>query len=130
MADGIGYCAEQLTRYLPIKAIVAVTESGHSARVISKFRPSVPVIGATISESAARSLSLSFGVMPSVVGESSVDTEKVILSALEQAKDTGLLADGDLCVVVAGIPFGQRGTTNLVKVQRVGDGFLVNHDSE
>ncbi len=130
IADGIGYCAEQLTRYLPIKAIVAVTESGHSARVISKFRPSVPVIGATISESAARSLSLSFGVMPLVVGESSVDTEKVILSALAQAKDTGLLADGDLCVVVAGIPFGQRGTTNLVKVQRVGDGFLVNRDSQ
>lgn len=126
VADGIGFCAEQLTRYLPIKAIIAVTESGHSARIISKFRPTVPVIGATTNDIAARSLSLSFGVMPAVIGESSVDTEKVILSALDHAKSIGLVADGDLCVVVAGIPFGQRGTTNLVKVQRVGSGFLVN----
>ncbi len=128
IADGIGYCAEQLTRYLPVKAIIAVTESGHTARVISKFRPSVPVIGATTNAIAARSLSLSFGVMPAVVDESSVDTEKVILSALDYAKKIGLLDDGDLCVVVAGIPFGVRGTTNLVKVQRVGDAFLVNPD--
>lgn len=126
IADGIGYCAEQLTRYLPVKAIIAVTESGHSARVISKFRPSVPVIGATTNAVAARSLSLSFGVIPAVVNESSVDTENVILSALDHAKRIGLLGDGDLCVVVAGIPFGVRGTTNLVKVQRVGDGFLIN----
>lgn len=126
IADGIGYCAEQLTRYLPVKAIIAVTESGHTARVISKFRPSVPVIGATTNAIAARSLSLSFGVMPAVVDESSVDTEKVIMSALNYAKKIGLLSDGDLCVVVAGIPFGVRGTTNLVKVQRVGDAFLVN----
>ncbi len=126
IADGIGYCAEQLTRYLPVKAIIAVTESGHTARVISKFRPSVPVIGATTNAIAARSLSLNFGVMPAVVDESSVDTEKVIMSALNYAKRIGLLGDGDLCVVVAGIPFGVRGTTNLVKVQRVGDAFLVN----
>ena len=126
IADGIGYCAEQLTRYLPVKAIIAVTESGHTARVISKFRPSVPVIGATTNAIAARSLSLNFGVMPAVVDESSVDTEKVIMSALNYAKRIGLLDDGDLCVVVAGIPFGVRGTTNLVKVQRVGDAFLVN----
>lgn len=126
VADGIGFCAEQLTRYLPIKAIIAVTESGHSARAISKFRPSVPVIGATPNEVAARSLNLSFGVMPTVVGESGGDTEKVTLAALDHAKELGLVQDGDLCVVVAGIPFGRRGTTNLVKVQRVGDGFLVN----
>ncbi len=126
IADGIGYCAEQLTRYLPVKAIIAITESGHTARVISKFRPSVPVIGATTNSAAARSLSLSFGVMPAVVDESSADTEKVVLSALDHAKTIGLLSDGDLCVVVAGIPFGVRGTTNLVKVQRVGEAFLVN----
>ena len=128
VADGIGYCAERLTRYLPIKAIIAVTESGHSARVISKFRPSVPVIGATTNATAARSLSLSFGVLPAVVNESSADTEKVILSAFDYAKKIGLVKEGDLCVVVAGIPFGVKGTTNLVKVQRVGEGFLVNPD--
>ena len=64
--------------------------------------------------------------MPAVVNESSADTEKVVLSALDYAKTIGLLNDGDLCVVVAGIPFGVRGTTNLVKVQRVGEAFLVN----
>ncbi len=130
IADGIGYCAERLTRYLPIKAIIAVTESGHSARVISKFRPSVPVIGATTNAAAARSLSLSFGVLPAVVNESSVDTENVILSAFDYAKKIGLVKEGDLCVVVAGIPFGVKGTTNLVKVQRVGEGFLVNPDTD
>lgn len=128
VADGIGYCAEQLTRYLPIKAIVAVTESGHSARVISKFRPQVPVIGATINDVAARSLSLSFGVLPAVVGDSAVDTENVIQAALEYAKSSGLVEEGDLCVIVAGVPFGKSGTTNLVKVQRVGEGFLSNPD--
>lgn len=124
IADAIGFCAEQLTRYLPIRAIVAVTESGHSARAISKFRPTVPIIGATPNAVAARSLTVSFGVTPTVIGEAVGDTEAVARAAMDSAKELGIVAEGDLCVIVAGIPFGQSGTTNLVKVQRVGEGFL------
>ncbi len=127
VADSIGSAAQTVARSLPVTVIVAVTESGHSARVISRFRPNVAIVGATPNPRAARSLALSYGVVPAVIGRSP-STEVVVQDAIAAGVGLGLCDPGDLCVLVAGIPFGVRGTTNLVKVQAVGEGFLSNGD--
>ena len=123
VADSIGYCASVLSQTLPIKAIVATTKSGHSARVIAKFRPRVDVVGATPFPHVARSLSLSFGVSPALVSES-LDTDRVLSEGIDAATRIGMVNDGDLVVIVLGLPFGVGGTTNLLKVQLVGGGLL------
>ncbi|MGC9154830.1 MAG: pyruvate kinase [Ferrimicrobium sp.] len=122
-ADAIGSAAADLSRHLLLKVVIAVTESGHSARTISRYRPSVPILGATPDSFAARSLTLSYGVIPVVIPRSP-STEVMIQEAIENAIDLHLCVSGDLCALVAGIPFGVRGTTNLIKVQIVGEGFL------
>ncbi|MHB8191319.1 MAG: pyruvate kinase [Ferrimicrobium sp.] len=123
VADAIGYSAQSIARQLAVRLVVAVTESGHSGRVISRFRPTVPILGATPDPDAARSLTLNAGVIPVVV-KRSPSTEVMMQLALNAALDAGLVELGDLVVIVGGIPFGVRGTTNLIKIQAVGDGFL------
>jgi pyruvate kinase len=122
-ADAIGFAAADLSRNLALKVVIAVTESGHSARTISRYRPNVPIVGATPDEFAARSLTLSYGVVPAVIPRSP-STEVMIQEAIDTAVDLDLCETGDLCALAAGIPFGVRGTTNLVKIQVVGEGFL------
>ena len=124
VADSIAYCAAELTGSLPIKAIVASTKSGHSARVIAKFRPDVTIVGATPYISVARSLTLSFGVTPAIVSKS-LDTDKVLDESVRAAQSMGIIKEGDLVVLVLGLPFGVGGTTNLLKVHLVGGGYLM-----
>jgi pyruvate kinase len=122
-ADAIGFAAADLSRNLSLKVVVAVTESGHSARTISRYRPTVLIVGATPDAFAARSLTLSYGVIPVTIPRSP-STEVMIQEAIEAAIDLDLCENGDVCALVAGIPFGVRGTTNLIKIQIVGEGFL------
>ncbi|MBQ6020057.1 MAG: pyruvate kinase [Clostridia bacterium] len=99
-------------------AIVAVTKSGKTARMISKFRPSIPIIGATTSKKAERQLVLSWGVIP-VLCEEKKNTDDLFSHAVEISKNIGLLKEGDIAVITAGIPLGVSGTTNMLKVQIV-----------
>ncbi|MHB1521901.1 MAG: pyruvate kinase [Ferrimicrobium sp.] len=122
-ADAIGFAAADLSRNLSLKVVVAVTESGHSARTISRYRPSAMIVGATPDAFAARSLTLSYGVIPVIIPRSP-STEVMVQEAIEAAIDLELCETGDVCAFVAGIPFGVRGTTNLIKIQVVGEGFL------
>jgi pyruvate kinase len=126
-ADAVGSAVKTITESLPVSVIVAVTESGHSARVISKHRPEPIILGATPNERAARSLSLSFGVFPSVITRGN-STEDMLQDAISAAVANDLCELGDLCVLVAGIPFGVPGTTNLVKIQVVGERFFSHGD--
>lgn len=123
VADAIGEAATRMTRSVPVRAVVALTESGHSARVLARFRPAVAILGATPDPRAARSLTLSWGVIPHVVARTP-STELMVHEALAAAVERGLAEVGELVVIVAGIPFGVRGTTNLIKLQAVGDGFF------
>jgi pyruvate kinase len=127
VADAIGSAARSIADRLPIAAIVAVTESGHSARVLSRYRPPVPIVAVTPDPHAARSLALSFGVVPILVPRSP-STELMMQRAMDAGVREGLLQTGDLCLIAAGIPFGVRGTTNLLKIQSVGEGFLSTGD--
>lgn len=127
VADAVALSATQVAASLPIRAVIAVTESGHSARVVSKFRPSVPVVGAAGSIEAAGSLTLSFGVTPTVIS-SQPDLDASMREAIDRAIELDLVKEGELVLLVAGLPFGVSGTTNLMKVQKVGEDVLGRWD--
>lgn len=103
---------------LKARAIVAITKSGRAARMISKFRPSCKVIGATTDTKALRQLNLSWGVRP-VLLEEYTDTFELFFHALQTSKKMGQLNSGDIAVISCGIPLRHSGTTNMLKVQIV-----------
>ena len=99
-------------------AIVAVTESGTTARMISKFRPATAIVGATTNEKVYRQLVLSWGVIP-VLCEEKQNTDELFEHAVEVSVKAGILKSGDMTVITAGIPLGISGTTNMLKVHTV-----------
>ena len=104
-------------------AILTVTKGGRTARTLSKFRPTCPIIAATTSERAQRQLNLSWGVIP-IKSEEMSDSDSLFDHAVTRAMEEGLLKDGDLIVITAGLPLGVSGTTNMMKVHIVGDVLL------
>lgn len=111
--------AEQLRA----SAIVTATSSGHTARMVSKFRPSAPIIAITDDERIQRRLSLVWGVQCLVTGTFN-DTDTLFDESMLLAVEEGLLHFGDLVVISAGVPLGVKGTTNLLKVQTIGNVLL------
>ncbi|MBP7174886.1 MAG: pyruvate kinase [Thermoclostridium sp.] len=109
---------------LKASAIITVTKSGHTARMISRFRPDCPIIATTVSPKVQRQLSLSWGVLPYLVQEAT-STDEMFEMGVEKALESGLVKNGDLTVITAGIPVGVSGTTNILKVHLVGR-VLVN----
>ncbi len=105
---------------LSATAILAPTTSGHTARMISRFRPACPIIGLTTSEKVRRQMAISWGVHPLLYG--SVDsTDRLFSLCVDTARKEGLIQPGDRVVITAGVPLSARGTTNLIKVQTVGE---------
>ena len=105
---------------LGASAIMTVTKSGKTARMISKYRPLCPIISGTTEEKVRRQMNLSWGVVPIMVDEKK-NTDELFDHVVDVAKKKGLVHDGELCVITAGVPLGVSGTTNLLKVQLVGD---------
>lgn len=103
---------------LNAKAIISSTVTGHTARVVSKYRPKSPIIAVTTQERTMRQLSLSWGVTP-VYGQEATSTDELLETALQGGKNSGLVKGGDLVVITAGIPLGRSGSTNLVKVSTI-----------
>lgn len=108
---------------LGAKAIITVTKSGVTARQLSKFRPSYPIVGCTMEEHVHRQLNLSWGVCPLLIAEES-DTDALFDHAVEAAEKEGVVDPGDLVVITAGVPLGVSGTTNMMKVHVVGHVLL------
>lgn len=102
------------------KAIITVTKSGNTARMISKYRPSMPIIGCTPDDYGYRQLSLTWGVEPVMV-KSMTNSEELLEHAAEVSQNAGYIDNGDLVVITAGLPLGVSGTTNLLRVHIVGD---------
>ncbi len=100
-------------------AIVTVTKSGTTARMISKYRPSCPIIGCTPYENVWRQLNLSWGVMPLMVDMQN-NTDDLFEHAISNAEKKGYVKQGEITVITAGVPLGVSGTTNLIKVHVVG----------
>lgn len=120
VAESISFASYNIARDLCATAILTPTQSGLTARMISKYRPNSLVIAATPFPEVARKLALQWGVEPLVVPESS-DTDQLISLATTAALNQDLIRSGDIVVITAGIPAGKIGTTNLIKVQVVGE---------
>jgi len=101
-------------------AIITVTKSGHTARMLSSFRPEVPIIGCSPDPKTCRHMSMSWGVTPILI-EEKYSTDELVDHAVEMAQKHGLVEHGDLVVVTTGMPLGVSGTTNMLKVQIVGN---------
>lgn len=101
-------------------AIISVTQSGHTARMCSRFRPNTPIIACTTSYHIYRQLSLSWGVYP-IIMPLEQNTDELFEAAVNVAQKAGYVQPGDLAVITAGVPLGVPGTTNLLKVSVVGD---------
>jgi pyruvate kinase len=103
---------------LNAKAIITSTESGFTARMISKYRPKAPIIAVTQHEEVLAKICLLSGVIP-VMGDKVTTTDEMFESATRNAIKTGYIEKGDIIVLSAGVPIGQSGNTNLIKVQQV-----------
>lgn len=100
-------------------AIITVTKSGKTARMISKYRPACPIVGCSTYEYVCRQMSLSWGVLPLMIEEEE-STDVLFDHAVEAAEKAGYVKSGELAVITAGIPLGISGTTNIIKVHVVG----------
>ncbi|ALV20981.1 MULTISPECIES: pyruvate kinase [Carnobacterium] len=119
MTEAIGQSVGHTARNLDIHTIVAATESGHTARMISKYRPKANIVAVTFSERQMRGLALSWGVYPTVSKKPS-STDDMFNLATTIAQEGGFAKEGDLIIITAGVPVGERGTTNLMKIQLIG----------
>jgi len=117
-ADAIAAAAVQVAHVIGAQAIVAFTKSGSTALRVARERPDCPVLGLTTSLEAARRLAVVWGVHAAVTGEVHSMTEATA-SAVQIARLEGFAKKNDEIVVVAGVPFGQPGTTNALRVARV-----------
>mgnify|MGYP001625250838 FL=1 len=100
-------------------AIVAVSKSGRTVGMISKYRPSCPIIGCAMDERVCRQLNLSWGVIPLQLDEEKT-ADDLFDHAVGAAEHRGLVSRGELVVITAGLPLGMSGTTNMIKVRVAG----------
>ena len=120
VTDAISYATCTTAKSLNASGIVTSTSSGHTARMVSKFRPNTPIIAATPNEKTSRQLSLSWGVY-TVNCQQAGNTDDLIDNSIEASKNEGFIHDGELVVITAGVPTGVSGTTNLIKVHVVSE---------
>lgn len=120
VTNSISYSTCTSAHDLDAAAIITVTKSGRTARMISKYRPMSPVIGCTTSEHTYRHLALVWGVQP-VMMEQKTTQEDIFEAAKKVAEKTGTVRSGDLVVLTGGFPLGISGTTNMMKVDVVGN---------
>ncbi|MFC1871832.1 pyruvate kinase alpha/beta domain-containing protein, partial [Chloroflexota bacterium] len=104
--------------YTGVRAIVAFTQSGSTARRVSKYRPRVPVLAITPSDTVSGRLLLHWGVYPfQIAAAASVD--ELFAAGARLARESGLAKPDDLVVITGGVPVGVAGSTNLLKVERI-----------
>ncbi len=119
----ISQAAVEIARRVGVKAIIAVTTSGLTARRVAHHRPEMPLLGATREAATWRRLALVWGVTPVRVGDFE-DTDGMVHVVCEAARDLGVVAEDDPVVITSGLPIGRPGSTNMVQVRRIGDGRL------
>jgi pyruvate kinase len=119
VTDAIAQATVDIALDLEATAIVTPTSSGMTPRAVSKYRPPAPIVAAATSPATYRQLALSWGVY-SVLVAPSRNTDDMLEEAVEGVKRTGLVKEGDIVVLTAGVPAGVPGRTNLIKVHTVG----------
>ena len=120
VSDATAHAACLTARDVNAAAIVTVSESGTTARLLSKYRPQQPIIACVMREQVQRQLSLSWGIAPLMMSLAH-STDELIEMSTALAKENGYLHNGELAVVTAGVPVGVSGTTNMIKIHMVGN---------
>ena len=120
VSDATAHAACLTAKDVNAAAIVTVSESGTTARLLSKYRPEQPIIACVMREQVQRQLSLSWGITPLMMSLAH-STDELIEMSTSLAKENGYLHNGELAVVTAGVPVGVSGTTNMIKIHMVGN---------
>lgn len=120
ITDSICQSVAHTALNLNVSAIVTPTESGHTARMISKYRPKAHIVAVTFDKKVSRRLSLVWGVYPQIARKVT-STDEMLELAVQESLQSGYVKRGDVIVITAGVPVGESGTTNLMKVHVVGD---------
>ena len=120
VSDATAHAACLTAKDVNASAIVTVSESGNTARLLSKYRPAQPIIACAMNEQVQRQLAISWGITP-VMMALAHSTDELIEMSTNLAKENGYLHDGELAVVTAGVPVGVSGTTNMIKIHMIGN---------
>ncbi|AET68721.1 pyruvate kinase [Desulfosporosinus orientis DSM 765] len=120
VAEAISFASYTIANDLKAAAILTPTHSGMTARMISKYRPAATIVAATPFANTARKLSLQWGVRPILVPESS-GTDEMLAVTLNTSLNQNFIQAGDVVVITAGVPIGKVGSTNMIKVQIMGN---------
>ena len=123
VAGAVAHAACTTAMDIKANAIITVSKSGETARLLCKYRPETPIIACVLTEQVYRQLTLSWGITP-IMMEYAHDTDELIEKAVSTSQSAGLVQDGDLVVITAGVPVGISGTTNMIKAHLVGDALL------
>src|SRR5699024_5148952 len=116
ITQSVAFTAENLD----VRALITPTQSGYSARMISKYRPEAPIVAVTFSKRVLRRLTLSW-VVHQVLSIEVHSTDELLETAVQKGLETGLFTQGNKVVITAGVPVGVSGTTNLMKVHVIGN---------
>ncbi len=122
VTDAISYSTCHTAKELGAAAILSSTQTGQTARMVSKYKPKTPIIAVTPNNKVIRYLTLTWGVYP-ILCEPTKNTDEMFRAAVEAALKARLVKNGDLVVITAGIPIGE-GTTNLLRVHTIGEIIL------
>ena len=120
VTDAISFSTCYTAQILNVSAIITSTQSGYTARMVSKFRPRAPIFAVTPKEKVANQLALTWGVYP-LMAPPMNNTDDMFEAAVEVCLKAGYVQKGEMIVITAGIPVGVAGTTNLLRVHTVGD---------
>ncbi|WP_164668392.1 pyruvate kinase [Virgibacillus doumboii] len=120
ITEAISQSVTHTAMNLSVNAILTPTESGHTARMIAKYRPKAPIVAVTFSEQVNRQLALVWGVH-ATMGEEAHSTDEMLDIAVDSGLSTNLFERGSRVLITAGVPVGESGTTNLMKVHVIGD---------
>jgi len=120
VTDAISYSTCSAAHSLDAAAIITITKSGHTSRMVSRHRPNCPTIASTPLKKVYNQLAVIWGVIP-VLSSVAETTDEIFQKAVDDAKSTGLLKNGDLVIITGGMPVGISGTTNMIKIHIIGD---------
>ncbi|AIF51114.1 pyruvate kinase [Pelosinus sp. UFO1] len=121
--DAISHATVQVAYELNAAAIITATEHGYTARMVSKYRPQAHIAAVTPNEKTMRRMMLFWGVQP-IMGVATKNSDEMVQNAMNRAVEHGVVKEGDLVVVTAGVPVGMSGTTNMIRVHVVGNILL------
>ncbi len=122
VTEAISHSACLTAMDLDAKAIISVSKTGRSVGGISKFRPDCPIVGCSTFSNVCRQMNLMWDVVPMLIGEKE-DPMELFEYAVDEAEKNGYLSDGDITVITAGMPLGKSGTTNMIRVHKVGEEY-------